>query len=376
MESIGAKLRDAREGKDLSIEQAARDTHIAKRFLIALENEDYDEFPGEVYLIGFLRTYGDYLELNGDDLVSMYRNLQIQEQPPPMEELLERHPSPRSRKPVLLAVIAVVVVAAIVVLFVTGIIPVPDLPERQRADDVSAQPAEPAQAEGTTAVLEQEFLERRFSVRDSIVLNGRESDTRLSIVEIAKDQVVLQAAGGMSQIAVGENRPLDIDGDNNMDIRVLVRETSLDADRQTAVLRIDRVVQSPNVTQRELTEEENSELALGQTNEPSRQRGSLVIQQAAEPEPFTIDVEFRGQCLFRYEIDDNPRQETYFRPGDRVRDSVRTEVRMWFSNAGATQLRVAGEPIGLGTDGEVAVVLVRWRETDAGRHELVMLPLY
>lgn len=46
MESIGEKLRLARERNNLTIDQIARDTHVAKRFLKALEDEDFSVFPG------------------------------------------------------------------------------------------------------------------------------------------------------------------------------------------------------------------------------------------------------------------------------------------------------------------------------------------
>ena len=88
MESIGDKLRSQREQKGYSIEQIARDTNIAKRYLEALEVEDFTVFPGDPYLIGFLRNYSDYLGIDPEEMVSLYKNFQIQSQPVPMDELL------------------------------------------------------------------------------------------------------------------------------------------------------------------------------------------------------------------------------------------------------------------------------------------------
>ena len=92
MESIGEKLRLARERNNLTIDQIARETHVAKRFLKALEDEDFATFPGETYALGFLRNYAEYLGLSPDELVGIYRNIKIQEQPLPMNELLETRP--------------------------------------------------------------------------------------------------------------------------------------------------------------------------------------------------------------------------------------------------------------------------------------------
>jgi cytoskeletal protein RodZ len=93
VESLGEKLRNAREAKDISFDQAGKDTKIAIRYLKALEFEDFSGFPGEAYTTGFLRNYGAYLELDIQELLSLYRALKIQEQPIPVEQLL-RQPSP------------------------------------------------------------------------------------------------------------------------------------------------------------------------------------------------------------------------------------------------------------------------------------------
>ena len=77
MESFGEKLRNAREKANYSIEQIARDTHISKRYLIALEDEDFSVFPGETYLKGFLKNYAEYLGLNSEEIVNIYKNITI-----------------------------------------------------------------------------------------------------------------------------------------------------------------------------------------------------------------------------------------------------------------------------------------------------------
>ena len=90
MESFGRILRETRERKNLTAEQIARDTRISRRFLEALEEENFSLFPAETYLIGFLRNYAEYLGLDKDELVTIYRNMKIQEQPLPMSELSPR----------------------------------------------------------------------------------------------------------------------------------------------------------------------------------------------------------------------------------------------------------------------------------------------
>ena len=52
MQDIGNVLEKARNEKQISLEQASRETNIARRYLEALETGMYEVFPGEPYIIG------------------------------------------------------------------------------------------------------------------------------------------------------------------------------------------------------------------------------------------------------------------------------------------------------------------------------------
>ena len=63
MKSIGETLREAREQKGATVKQISQDINISKEYLSALEEETFDIFPAETYLLGFLRNYSEYLGL-------------------------------------------------------------------------------------------------------------------------------------------------------------------------------------------------------------------------------------------------------------------------------------------------------------------------
>ena len=83
MESYGNLLRKTREEKNLDLVKISREISIEKRYLEGLENEDSTVFPGEAYLVGFLKNYSNYLELDTDFVLKLYHNKQIQESPLP-----------------------------------------------------------------------------------------------------------------------------------------------------------------------------------------------------------------------------------------------------------------------------------------------------
>lgn len=79
---IGAVLRDARIKRGLSLEAVAAQTRISKRFLDAIENDRFSEFPAIVYLRGFLKGYCEHLDLDFTVLWDKIEASTKPEQPP------------------------------------------------------------------------------------------------------------------------------------------------------------------------------------------------------------------------------------------------------------------------------------------------------
>jgi cytoskeleton protein RodZ len=67
--SIGQELRQAREQRSLSLEDAAHATHMRTHYLEALEADDLTIFPSKVQVRGFLRAYARYLQMDPEPLL-------------------------------------------------------------------------------------------------------------------------------------------------------------------------------------------------------------------------------------------------------------------------------------------------------------------
>ncbi len=72
-DDIGARLREARMRAKIDINEVETRTKIRAKYLRAIENEEWDLLPGEIYVKSFLRTYGDYLGLDTRQLLDDYR---------------------------------------------------------------------------------------------------------------------------------------------------------------------------------------------------------------------------------------------------------------------------------------------------------------
>jgi hypothetical protein len=72
MANLGELLIQAREEQGLTLEDAERDTRIARRYLEALESEAFDVIPAPVYARGFLRSYSQYLGLDPQEVLTLF----------------------------------------------------------------------------------------------------------------------------------------------------------------------------------------------------------------------------------------------------------------------------------------------------------------
>ncbi len=66
--NIGPTLLEARTEKGLSLDDVEQATKIRKRYIEGLERDDYTVLPDAVYVQGFLKTYANYLGLDGEEI--------------------------------------------------------------------------------------------------------------------------------------------------------------------------------------------------------------------------------------------------------------------------------------------------------------------
>jgi len=366
-------LKTAREEKGYSPDQVARDTNIARRFIVAMEEEDFAVFPGDTYLLGFLRNYADYLGLDAERIVNLYRNMKIQEQPIPMEELLQGKKNRPGKGMILL-------VAAVLVILGAGGYGIYTLLSRssgQAAGEKVSEGDPQALSEGAGSRYEmrEEIIARRFTEGQEVAVYLTEETVPFTIESIS-DRVVLRSPAGQVEVGLGRTVALDLTLDGRDDLAVELQD--IDSKGRTAVLRLDRGVGAVDtaVEEEEMSTGDATPFA-GSTSVEDRQQETLIITEAERPEPFRLDVLFRGYSLFRYLKDGELREQKYFNKDDTFRLDVTREVMLWISNAGSFQARIAGQEVDLGGPGVVAAKLVRWEEKeDTGRYQLKLLPLY
>lgn len=72
MQSIGEKLEEARKRRGISIREASDVIKIRSEYLANFESNSFDINVPEVYIRGFLRSYAEFLKLNGEKIITDY----------------------------------------------------------------------------------------------------------------------------------------------------------------------------------------------------------------------------------------------------------------------------------------------------------------
>lgn len=72
--TLGEKLRALRKRQHLSLEQAEEQTKVRVKYLEALERGAYGELPANVYILGFLAKYAEFLNVPKEELIDAFRH--------------------------------------------------------------------------------------------------------------------------------------------------------------------------------------------------------------------------------------------------------------------------------------------------------------
>jgi helix-turn-helix protein len=114
---LGNSLRDARARQGLDYPQVELATKIRAKYIRALEDEAFELLPSETYVKGFLRSYAEYLGLDGQLYVDEYNSRYGSERwhdETPRRARVDQHRG-LERKVVLAALVGIAALTALVI---------------------------------------------------------------------------------------------------------------------------------------------------------------------------------------------------------------------------------------------------------------------
>jgi cytoskeletal protein RodZ len=363
MESFGDILRKKRESKDLSIEAVVRETTISRQYIEALENEDIEIFPGHTYVVGFLRTYSEYLDLDPSYLIRLFQGKVIQEAPIPDTLIAKRHEF--DLKTILLLVFgSVVIVVGIVCFFVFVIFA---KPKGNGVIDIDI-----THNKSVEMTLSSAPLETRLYKGDKIKIPLLGNPVELTVGSTLS-VLSLETPVGIQFVELGEERELDIDGETGTDIVVFLSDISKTNPKRGAEVRM--LMKKGIATASEPGNTvENDILTENQVSKEASSRQTVIFTDN-RAYPFTLKVTFRGVCLFRSKADRKDAIEEYFISGDTKTLTANNGVKIWMSNANTAKLEIIADgkqvDLEMGRSGLVSVQEIGWVKEASGVYKLV-----
>ena len=363
MESLGEKLKEARNEKGLTIDQISRETNISVRFLEALESENFDVFPGEPYVLGFLRNYSSYLDLDVQKIISLYRALRIQEQPVPVEHLLK--PPPK---------IPAFLIPLLIILIVLGLSGwgVYSLIMYRINNPVEVTPVARVPVEH---VMEGSSMEKRLYKNDSVSINIGAEAYKLELFNLS-ETVTIRGPAGLEILDLSQAAMIDLNNDGMPDLRITVADFAKNSPDMGALLYFNLAAISTAAAD---TTTPVAEFIPA----PPSVTSATIIPSSPNAHPFTLQISFQGYCMFRWEIlnerDRRGANQRYFQRNETLDIQAQNGIRIWASNATAARFQIIGGqrtfPVEIGATGEVVVADIRWVRDEDGRYRVVLVRL-
>jgi hypothetical protein len=208
------------------------------------------------------------------------------------------------------------------------------------------------------------------------------------LVSRIDDAVTLETPVGATRLMLGEEGTIDLDRNNQPEIKLLVSDLSKKDASKGAVLKLEyssaeaalaASAQAPGAISTDQGDQTGAAAAAPASQPPPAAQAAsaasgkpvVLFESAKTTYPFVVSVTFRSSCMFRYEVDKRDRDERYYRKGDTVTVNAQNSIRLWASNAQAVKLTVQASggksaDLDLGGSGEIAVKRIAWTQGDSG----------
>lgn len=155
VQSVGERIRAAREKAGLSLAQLSSETRISPRHLEMIEADEFDRLPARTYAVGFSRSVANALGLNSTEIAADVRavlNAQTLEAPRRVQTFEPGDPArvPSARLGWYMALIAIVLLVAAFVFLRGFFSPAATLPELKGETAAVVSPQTPTQVQAAT----------------------------------------------------------------------------------------------------------------------------------------------------------------------------------------------------------------------------------
>ncbi len=113
-QTLGEKLRQAREERGISLTEVAEQTRISPQYIESIERDDYKPLPGGIFNKGFVKSFAKYVGVDENEALADYLRIVAEKEGQDDEDLKTYKPevltddySSRSRIPTILGAVVI-----------------------------------------------------------------------------------------------------------------------------------------------------------------------------------------------------------------------------------------------------------------------------
>ncbi len=149
---IGSQLKESRELKKLTLDDIQEITKIQKRYLEAIEENNFSVLPGKFYARAFIREYAEALDMDPDELLSRFKpeENEIEEPEPVAYSRMDRSSKIDEQKaasifshiPTLIVVLLVIAIIVVAWMSIRQAKPPEEIIDNNETDEVIREPVE------------------------------------------------------------------------------------------------------------------------------------------------------------------------------------------------------------------------------------------
>lgn len=347
MRSLRDLLINRREEKGLTISQVAYETNISKKYIEALESEDFSVFPAEAYLLGFLRNYADFLDLEYETAIAEYKNCLLREEPTPLSELMGSTKKFEFK-------LWMVYVPVIILTLVFGIPPIvktviSQIEARKEALRLVGE------QQSKTYQITSEYEDQKIRVGDSYSYTIGSDAVIYQIREIDSDIILTESYKGNEKLITlklgSEVESEFVEKNIKHIVKLFLKDIGGFSDNSA-------IMKSQAITKEFAVFNDGEDLSISNGTDVKGSKIVMVKQKTAEP--YTLSIKFEGDILFRSQQKGEQLKENFYQKNSVLTMDVTRSIQLWTSNAGLTKLKINGETLVLGRTGEIHVFTLRW----------------
>jgi len=350
VENFGVYLKHERELRGVALKEIAESTRIHIRFLEALENNDFDELPGEVFVKGYIRSYAKVIGFDSEEMVNVYDESvgrDRKEELGKVEIINEKVQSRKKRAAgYILGGIAVAVVLSLGYSVGKNII---DKNKKQQVERMSQEetPAKPDQPPVQSKTNPSEKIEIDNAVNQNEEPNAEKLEDAPSSIETQSYSESIKE--NPSTPAFADSTPEMTEEEvNKQEVRGVEPEPSV----QPSESREDEE-NEPKTPIESAVMEKNSNLSekpvIIQQVIENPPAAVLTDQSLPEPDvkPLHLKIQVQGNSWFNVTVDDS-KVEDFILPGGSSKNVYgREKIQLTIGNRNGTELFLNEQPIDL-----------------------------